>query len=90
MIGFGVSGFRSFGPDPQYIAPLEKINLFAGRNNSGKSNILRIVALLANRALKVDAALDFHHGKREAIPRWHLPVFLGGGTRGTRLGHSWA
>lgn len=39
--GFGVAGYRSFGPDLVYISDLSKINVFIGKNNSGKSNILR-------------------------------------------------
>jgi len=38
--GFGISGFRSFGKSVQRVGPLSKINVFAGQNNSGKSNIL--------------------------------------------------
>ncbi len=38
--GFGISGYRSFGKTVQRIGPLGKINIFAGQNNSGKSNIL--------------------------------------------------
>ncbi len=38
--GIGISGYRSFGPEIQKIGPFEKINLFIGQNNSGKSNIL--------------------------------------------------
>lgn len=38
--GFGISGYRSFGKNVQRIGPLGKINIFAGQNNSGKSNIL--------------------------------------------------
>ncbi len=41
--GIALSGFRSFGDSIQRIAPLKKINLFAGKNNSGKSNILRFL-----------------------------------------------
>jgi predicted ATPase len=41
--GFGISQYRSFGPDLQRIGPLAKINLFIGQNNSGKSNILRFL-----------------------------------------------
>ena len=32
--GFGISGYRSFGNETQRIAPLDKINLFIGQNNS--------------------------------------------------------
>ncbi len=38
--GFSISGYRSFGKNVQRIGPLNKINIFAGQNNSGKSNIL--------------------------------------------------
>lgn len=41
--GIALGGFRSFGEQPQIIAPLEKVTLIAGQNNSGKSNILRFV-----------------------------------------------
>ncbi len=39
--GFGISGYRSFGKDMVYINDLTKVNIFIGKNNSGKSNILR-------------------------------------------------
>ena len=42
--GFALAGYRSFGPEPQLIAPLRKVNLFIGANNSGKSNILRFLS----------------------------------------------
>ncbi len=80
FFGFGISGFRSFGPDPQYIAPLNKINVFAGRNNSGKSNILRALRLGAAVAQRqpelrpYDVGLDSHRGPREASLKLHLPV----------------
>lgn len=45
--GFGIRNYRSFGPEPQFIAPLTRLNIFAGQNNSGKSNILRTVTALA-------------------------------------------
>lgn len=42
--GIGLAGFRSFGHDKvQYLAPLSKVNLIAGQNNAGKSNLLRAV-----------------------------------------------
>ena len=39
--GFGLAGYRSFGPEMMYIRDLAKVNIFIGKNNSGKSNILR-------------------------------------------------
>lgn len=41
---FGLSNFRSFGPEPQRLGFFNKVNLFIGPNNSGKSNILRFIS----------------------------------------------
>ena len=41
--GFGLGGFRSFGNQLQKVGPLTRVNLIAGQNNSGKSNVLRFV-----------------------------------------------
>jgi hypothetical protein len=38
--GFGIAGFRSFGEDIVKIRDLTKVNVFIGKNNSGKSNVL--------------------------------------------------
>jgi predicted ATPase len=43
ILGFGLAGYRSFGPVLQRIGPCRKINLIIGQNNSGKSNVLRFV-----------------------------------------------
>lgn len=40
--GIGIGGYRSFG-ELQRIGPFKKINLFIGKNNSGKSNILNFL-----------------------------------------------
>lgn len=40
--GISISGYRSFGPVKQELRGLSKINLLIGRNNSGKSNWLRV------------------------------------------------
>ena len=37
--GLSLGGYRSFG-EAQRMGPFRRVNLFAGRNNSGKSNIL--------------------------------------------------
>jgi predicted ATPase len=81
LTGFGISGFRSYGPDPQFVAPLSKINVFVGQNNVGKSNLLRVVELAAlagqgngealKKALKSD---DAHDGKRAAPLKVFLPI----------------
>lgn len=42
--GFAFSNYRSFGNQLQFIGPFNRVNLFIGQNNSGKSNILRFLA----------------------------------------------
>jgi predicted ATPase len=67
---FGVTGFRSFGPKMQRIGPLSKVNIFVGPNNSGKSNVLRVLDHIAamqpagrNRsAARWNPTLDPYHG----------------------------
>lgn len=60
-----VSGYRSFGPSVQRFEKFSKINLFIGQNNSGKSNILRLlhdvypVLSTSPRKIKLEA-LDSH------------------------------
>lgn len=41
--GFGFSGYRSFGDKLAKVAPLRKVNLIIGKNNIGKSNILKFL-----------------------------------------------
>ena len=41
--GFSISGYRSFGPEEVQIADLSRLNIFIGKNNCGKSNILRFL-----------------------------------------------
>lgn len=50
--GFGLSGYRSFGRVPQRIGPFEKINLFIGKNNSGKSNVLLFLTSMYKQAVQ--------------------------------------
>lgn len=40
---FGIKDYRSFGSDGVYLDSLKKINVFIGKNNSGKSNIPRFI-----------------------------------------------
>jgi hypothetical protein len=43
VYGFGFSGYRSFTEPGVPLAPLGKVNLLAGQNNAGKSNVLRFL-----------------------------------------------
>lgn len=38
-----IAGYRSFGKNPQYFERFEKVNIFIGQNNAGKSNVLRFL-----------------------------------------------
>jgi predicted ATPase len=48
IINLGIANYRSFDPEGVMIENLKKINIFIGKNNSGKSNILRFLKLLAD------------------------------------------
>lgn len=39
-----IAGYRSFGKTPQYFDNFSKINLLIGRNNAGKSNVIRFLS----------------------------------------------
>lgn len=41
--GLALAGYRSFGPKIQFMGPFSQINVFAGPNNVGKSNVLRYI-----------------------------------------------
>ena len=41
--GISITGYRSFGSTVQRIGPFSKVNLIVGKNNSGKSNVLRAI-----------------------------------------------
>lgn len=72
--GLGVRGYRSLTSDDMLVAPLSDVNLLAGQNNAGKSNILRAV-----QALLGDAA---RYQKRE----WELKNL----PTGLDIPHGWA
>lgn len=42
----GISNFRSFGKEPEYLRDLAKVNVIVGKNNNGKSNILRAIRFI--------------------------------------------
>lgn len=72
--GFGVAGYRSFGNEMQFIRDLSKVNIIIGKNNSGKSNIIRFVKLILSFATnskhgtsitKFNKLDDLHRGKTQ-------------------------
>lgn len=44
LAGFGIRNFRSFRNSLQLVSPMKKMTFVAGRNNSGKSNLLVAVS----------------------------------------------
>lgn len=60
--GFTFRGYRSFPTSvPAKLFPLRKINLIAGQNNTGKSNILRVIA-------------DTYGSKQSTLGAWDRPL----------------
>ena len=50
LFGYGLTGFKSLrGDTPAKVGPLGKVNFLVGRNNHGKSTVMRAAALWANR-----------------------------------------
>jgi hypothetical protein len=43
MRGFGIANYRSFSAEGAWLPELSKINIFIGKNNAGKSNILKFL-----------------------------------------------
>ena len=88
--GFGFSGYRSVGDDPVKIAPLKKINLIIGQNNSGKSNIIRFLhehyadclSAVRNPRQAIEKgrgfnSIDLHTSNPPACLRILFPIFQG-------------
>lgn len=70
---FGIQGYRSFGPTPQFFPKFAQINLFIGQNNCGKSNVLyvlqRLLPMLATAKIDL-TSLDDH------IPSADFGIFI--------------
>lgn len=68
---FALAGFRSFGRKPQRIDVLAKVTLLIGRNNCGKSNIIRFISDVYPSFTKIKPPslnfLDAHMPSRPAI-----------------------
>ena len=66
-----IAGYRSFGKEPQYFDNFTKVNLFIGRNNAGKSNIIRflseIVSTIADSKLRTLDELAYHRPSRPSL-----------------------
>lgn len=74
LLGFKFQGYRSFSSDkPAVLYPLSKINLIAGQNNTGKSNILRVIAATYSSEKRKLGALD--RPQKESENRFETSVF---------------
>jgi hypothetical protein len=82
LLGFGISGYRSFGSEMQYFGPLGKITLLAGANNSGKSNVLSFVTKHLNSMIQklnsghsyAVAGLDMPRGSATTSLQFAVPI----------------
>lgn len=74
--GFGFRGYRSFfTQELQLVAPLKKITLVAGQNNTGKSNVLRVASDLSQ--LRVKAPMGIDVPRNDLQTRFELAICLG-------------
>lgn len=87
--GFSIHGYRSFSNSGVQIPDLARVNAFIGKNNSGKSNIIRFISLLSEvsqrRARsevgpKLDPLLDYCLGETQKEIAFGLQVKCGGYT----------
>ena len=83
--GFSISGYRSFGADEVQIGDLAKLNVFIGKNNCGKSNILRFLKRIGagfdiqrgtspDGQTKIDPALDFSRSLNQQALSFGLQI----------------
>lgn len=64
--GFGFSGYRSFGDELVKIAPLKKVNFIVGKNNTGKSNIIKFLKQHYSYCLrKIKTRGSINHNSQE-------------------------
>lgn len=95
--GIGISNYRSFGSEQQYIGPFNKINLFIGQNNAGKSNILlylykhyeQAIKSVQNNRMNLEfESLDKHLGNQsEDAATFSLGIRIGGEKHSQILEH---
>jgi hypothetical protein len=83
--GIGFGGYRSFASEPvTRLSPLGKVNLIAGQNNSGKSNVLRVIHGMfqagtdASRDVAVRSAWDRPSGEGQHRLRLEVGIEIQG------------
>lgn len=76
MRSFGIKNFRSFDEEGIYLKNIEKLNIFIGKNNSGKSTVLRFLKYFS-QAIQVNNLNTFPDGIHEEHKRnGHKTSFL--------------
>lgn len=68
--GIGIGGYRSF-PNLTYFGPLGKVTLLAGRNNAGKSNVIRF---LDKNSRDLAPVRDWHDQPRSGTEQLSLSI----------------
>jgi len=68
---WGISYFRSIGENPVMLDLTKKINVLAGANNSGKSNVLRGLMWYGDNHDST-APTDFFRREKEPLPKCKL------------------
>lgn len=53
-----ISNFRSFTNQDNTISELDVLNIFAGRNNVGKTNVLRAINLFLTPNLTIQVSIE--------------------------------
>ena len=80
--GFSISGYMGFGKKLTRIGPFKKMNFFIGRNNSGKSSILRFIVrywndILQSKGVNIDI-VDIHKGMNEGACPFEIAFSIDG------------
>ncbi|MCK5109887.1 MAG: AAA family ATPase [Arcobacteraceae bacterium] len=70
---FGIKNFRSFDENGIFLDEIKKINIFIGKNNSGKSTLLRFLKYFAQHSKKLS---DFPHSIEEEHRRNGKPISI--------------
>lgn len=80
--GIGISGYRGFGEEVVRIGPFGKLNLFIGKNNTGKSTILHFIESVYGNAVRRSGIAfkgdDLHKGLAPGKRVVELGLLLGG------------
>jgi putative AbiEii toxin of type IV toxin-antitoxin system len=58
LTGYGFSGHKSIGAEPVKVGPLAKVNFLVGRNNHGKSTVMRAASRWARKSSVTPATVE--------------------------------